>query len=126
MIKYEDLNIGDIILIPKGTAIWSIKLQQTIVLYNDIMTKITHTTYDNGSIFVMPQIKIAPIMYIDFSYDKSKELTPSPITPEYVDDETFGELHYGYDPEIYTNNNRNLNLKNILNELGTEQDTLNI
>jgi len=114
--KYEDLKVDDIILISKGTPIWSIKLQQTIVLYNDVIAKIMATTFDEKSIFVMPQRKVAPIWYIDFTYDKSKKLKPSPTTPEYINDETFGELHYGYNEEEYTNNDRHLKLVKILDE----------
>lgn len=118
MVEYKDLKINDRILIPKGTPIWSIKLQQTIVLYQNIIARINATTTTQDSIFVIPQIKI---MYLDFDYKsinhESKELiTPTPSIPEYKDDTTFGELHYVFDSEEYTNNHRFQKLDEILNE----------
>jgi hypothetical protein len=113
---YEKIKIDDLILIPKGTSIWSIKLQQTIILYNDIIAKITNTTTGYDSVFVMPQIKnIKLLQYIDFSYDKSEKLIDKPTIPDtYRDDTTFGELHYGFNEEEYVNNDRKMKLDSIL------------
>jgi len=121
MIEYKDLKINDRILIPKGTPIWSIKLQQTIVLYQNIIVRINATTTTQDSIFVIPQIKIPPLTFLDFNYKsinhESKELIPpTPSIPEYRDDTTFGELHYVFDSEEYTNNHRFQKLDEILNE----------
>lgn len=113
---YEDLKINDIILIPKGTDIWCIKLQQTITLYGDIIARITALTTDKESIFVIPQDKILPIMYLDFQYnneDQSVSRT-SPSDQEYKDNTTFGELHYIFNDELYTNNDRLQKLQMIL------------
>ncbi len=112
---YEKIKIDDLILIPKGTPIWSIKLQQTIVLYKDVIAKITHTTTGEDSIFVMPQIKNAKLQYIDFSYDKSEKLIDnSTYTDTYRDDTIFGELHYGFNEDEYVNNDRKMKLDSIL------------
>jgi len=119
MIKYEDLKIDDIILIPKGTDVFSIKLQQMITLYENITVKIKHTVYDKGAIFVMPQEKVIPIMYLDFHYgdDIKKETKQEKPKQEYKDNTTFGELSYVYNKEKFTNNDRLFKLNDILNDV---------
>lgn len=117
MITYEDFNVGDIISISKGTAVWSIKLQKIIILYEDIKAKITHTTYGKDIFFLMPQNTVRPLMYVDFSYDKSKlTATPIPPTTEYIDDTTFGELEIIFNEEEWINTDRKMKLDKILNE----------
>lgn len=112
---YEKIKIDDLILIPKGSTVWSIKLQQPINLCNDVIAKITNTTTDERSIFVMPQIKNAKLQYVDFSYDKSEKLIDnSTYTDTYRDDTIFGEFHYCFNEDEYVNNDRKMKLDSIL------------
>lgn len=108
MMLYDDFKIGDMIFIPKGTAIWCMKLQRTIVLYDNIIAKITHSTTTKDSFFVQPQKKILKPLYINFHSSTNNGLF------DYVDDEIFGELHYVYNEDEFINNDRKYKLEEIL------------
>jgi len=63
------------------------------------------------------------LMYLDFKYNEESstklpniEYKELPPTTEYMDDTNFGELHYVFNTEEYTNNHRFQKLEEILNE----------
>ena len=57
MKKYNEINAGDIFIIPKGTKFWSIALQETIIGTRDIVIKVTNTCVpENNYIFGKIQI----------------------------------------------------------------------
>ncbi len=43
MKKYNEIKVGDLFIIPKGTEFWSIALQETIIVTRNIVIKITNT-----------------------------------------------------------------------------------
>jgi len=80
------MKVGEYRIIPKGTEIWSISLQETISFKNDIIVKITNTIIDNDEYcFGILQLKlfgngIFPASLVDktngnigFNYKKTKK-----------------------------------------------------
>lgn len=57
MKRYNEIKVGDLYIIPKGTEFWSIVLQENIVGTRDIVIKITNTCIpENGYVFGNIQI----------------------------------------------------------------------
>lgn len=53
----EKAEIGGYRIVPKGTIIWSIPHQTTLITNGDELVKITHTT-QSSSVFVEPSQEI--------------------------------------------------------------------
>jgi hypothetical protein len=45
------MKVGDLRLIPKGTVVWSVSLQENVSFERDIPIKITNTIYNNDEYF---------------------------------------------------------------------------
>lgn len=91
--EYNSIERGDRFRLLKGTTVFSIKIQSSFILVEDIEIEILSKTYEqmDDIIFAHKIWKRMPLMYMDKDYD--------PFAPEnetWSKDDTFGEIELRY------------------------------